>query len=207
MSVEIDSPALTAMDRKWFAEQVEASLGDLFGAAVRLCRDRTDAEDLVATAVAKAWEALPSLEDRRRLRGWMFRILSNTFLSQRRSARAQVAHEPLDTVAEETFSLFERLHQPILLWWGSPELDFLNRLLRDDIERAIDSLPEGFRTVVVMVDVQGLTYRDVAEILDLPIGTVRSRLARARSRLQRALWEHALEAGLTDRPRPSENDQ
>lgn len=207
MTVEIDARALTVADRNWFAEQIEALLGDLFGTAVRLCRDRTDAEDLVATAVAKAWEALPSLEDRRRLRGWMFRILSNTFISQRRSARAQSTHEPLDTAAEESFSLFERLHQPILLWWGNPEIEFLNRLLGDDIERAIDGLPEAFRSVVVMVDVQGLTYREVAEILEVPIGTVRSRLARARSLLQRALWEHALDAGLTDRLRPQRTNK
>lgn len=201
MSVDVsehERATAGSRQREWFAEEVDALLSDLYGTAVRLCGDRTDAEDLVAEAVAKAWEALPSLEDRDAFRGWVFRILSNTFVSHGRSARASARHEPLDTVEDESFSLFERLHQPILLWWGNPEQDFLNRLLREDLEEAIDGLPDVFRPVVVMVDVQGFAYREVAEILDIPLGTVRSRLARGRSLLQSALWEHAVEAGLRD---------
>jgi RNA polymerase sigma-70 factor, ECF subfamily len=194
----IHSPPNEA-DRAWFADQIDALLPELYGRAVRLCRHRTNAEDLVADAVAKAWEALASLEDREAFRGWVFRILNNTFVSNCRSARSTAEHEPLDTTGDD-FSLFERLHQPILLWWGSPETDFLNRLLREDLERSIDGLPDAFREVVVLVDVQGLAYREVAELLDVPIGTVRSRLSRGRSLLQAALWEHGLESGLTKGP-------
>jgi RNA polymerase sigma-70 factor, ECF subfamily len=197
MSANTASARHTAADRAWFAERVEALLPELFGAAVRLCRDRTEAEDIVADAVAKAWIALPSLDDRSSFRAWLFRILNNTFFSQCRSARAQAVHEPFDTTEPEPFSLFERLHQPILMWWGNPETEFLNRLLREDLERAIDELPDAFRVIVVMVDVQGLSYREVADVLGIPIGTVRSRLARGRGRLQQALWDHAREAGLT----------
>lgn len=193
----------TAADRSWFGEASESLLPELYGAAVRLCRDRTNAEDLVAETVAKAWRALPSLDDRSAVRAWLFRILNNTFISQRRSVATRVVHESFDAEEAETFSLFERLHQPILLWWGNPELEFLNRLLREDIECAIDSLPDAFRAVVVMVDVQGLRYTEVAEVLDIPIGTVRSRLSRGRSLLQQDLWQHALEAGLTEGPPPN----
>lgn len=198
MPVDTRQRSLTAADRDWFGEQVEALLPELFGTAVRLCGDPTDAEDLVARAVAKAWEALPSLEDRGAFRGWLFRILNNAFVSDCRSARAQASRESLDASPEEPFSLFERLHQPFLLWGGQPETEFLNKLLAEDIERAIAGLPPEFREVVVMVDVQGLAYREVADTLGTPIGTVRSRLARGRSRLQRALWEHGVEAGLRD---------
>lgn len=177
-------PGLSAADRAWFGERVEALLPELYGAAVRLCRDRLQAEDLAAHAVARAWEALPSLEDRSSFRAWVFRIMNNAFLSECRSAEAQRVHEPLDTTQPEEFSLFERLHQPILMWWGNPELAFLNRLLREDLERAIDALPDAFRAAVVMVDVEGLAYREAAEVLDVPIGTVRSRLSRGRSLLQ-----------------------
>jgi RNA polymerase sigma-70 factor, ECF subfamily len=200
----IDSPPNEA-DRVWFAERVDGLLPELYGRAVRLCRDRTDAEDLVAESVAKAWEALPTLADRSAFRGWVFRILNNTFVSNCRKAPARTEHEPLDTTGGD-FSLFERLHQPILLWWGSPEMDFLNRLLREDLERAIDGLPDAFREVVVLVDIQGLAYREVASLLDVPIGTVRSRLSRGRSLLQEALWEHGLEAGLTGGPPPGEQE-
>lgn len=205
MSANTASPRLTAADRQWFGERVEALLPELYGAALRLCRDRTQAEDLVADAVAKAWEALASLEDRASFRAWVFRILNNAFISECRSVRARAEHEPFDNTEAEPFSLFERLHQPILMWWGNPEAEFLNRLLREDIERAIDGLPEAFRTVVVMVDVQGLRYRDAAEVLEIPVGTVRSRLARGRSLLQQTLWNHAHEAGLAEGPPPARN--
>jgi RNA polymerase sigma-70 factor, ECF subfamily len=196
----------TRADRDWFASRFEELLPELYGTAVRLCRDRTDAEDLVAEAVAKAWQALPALEQRAAFRGWLFRILYNTFVTQCRKARAAPAHEPVDTIDEPSFSLFERLHQPILLWWGNPELDFLNRLLREDLQRAIDELPDAFRAAVIMVDAHGLSYQEAADILDVPIGTIRSRLARGRSLLQQKLWEHAVDAGLTvdARPRPGE---
>lgn len=204
MPATIDSPPSEA-DRAWFADRVDGLLPELYGRAVRLCRHRANAEDLVAEAVAKAWEALPRLEDRSAFRGWIFRILNNAFVSSCRSARSKAEHESLETTGED-FSLFERLHAPILLWWGSPETDFLNRLLREDLERAIDGLPDAFREVVVLVDVQGLAYREVASLLDVPIGTVRSRLSRGRSLLQEALWEHGLEAGLTDGPPPTERE-
>ena len=194
----------TEADRAWFGEQVDDLLPSLYGRALRLCRHRANAEDLVAEAVAKGWESLPSLEDRSAFGSWLFRILNNAFVSNSRSARSQAEHEPLDTTTNE-FSLFDRLHQPFLLWWGaSPEKDFLDRLLRTDLERAIEGLPDPFREAVVLVDVQGLRYREVATLLDIPIGTVRSRLARGRSLVQESLWQHARDAGLVGAP-PSDD--
>jgi RNA polymerase sigma-70 factor, ECF subfamily len=201
----VHSPSSEA-DRAWFAERIDDLLPGMYGRAVRLCQNRADAEDLVAEAVAKAWEALPSLDRRDAFRAWVFRILNNTFVSNCRTARSRTEHEPLDTTSDD-FSIFEQLHQPILLWSGSPETAFLNRLLRADLERAIGDLPDVFREVVVLVDVQGLAYCDVAELLAIPIGTVRSRLARGRSRLQAALWEHGLEAGLANGRRESEEQR
>jgi RNA polymerase sigma-70 factor, ECF subfamily len=200
MAADTTTHQLTAADRQWFGEQVEQLLPELFGAAVRLCPSRADAEDLVAETVTKAWGALRTLEDRAAFRAWMFRILNNTFVSNCRSASAQAVHEPLETTGPQSFSLFERLHQPILLWWGNPEQEFLNRLLREDLEEAIDGLPDVYREVVIMVDAQGLRYQDVADLLHIPVGTVRSRLSRGRSLLQEALWLQAQEAGLAVDP-------
>lgn len=184
-------------DAVWFGDAVRGLLPELLATALRLTRNRADAEDLVADAVGRAWIALRSLEERERFRGWLFRILTNAFLSGRRAAGTHPVAESLDAAAEtEAFSLFERLHQPFLLWWGNPERAFFDTLLREDLERAIDALPDPFRTAVLLVDVEGWSYQDAADAVGVPVGTIRSRLARGRSALQRALWEHARDAGL-----------
>lgn len=182
-------------DCDWFEREVVSILPDLYGMALRLARNSADAEDLVAEAVAKAWAGLDSLADRSRFRGWLFRILTNVFISDCRSSQRRAVHESMNEEGEG-FSLFERLHQPFLLWWGDPEQEFLNKLLREDLEKAVDSLPEAFRVVVILADLQGFSYQEIADTLDVPIGTVRSRLARSRALLQKALWEHAKDAGL-----------
>lgn len=188
-------------DREWFEREVLSALPDLYGTALRLAKNATDAEDLVADAIARAWTRLDSLEDRSRLRGWLCRIMTNAFISEHRARAVRPVTESLDGQPESgDFSLFERLHQPFLLWWGNPERDFLDKLLREDLERAVDALPEAFRVVVVMAELQGLSYQEIAQVLDVPIGTVRSRLARGRSALQKALWEHAVDAGLVHSP-------
>jgi RNA polymerase sigma-70 factor (ECF subfamily) len=94
------------------------------------------------------------------------------------------------------FSLYERLHEPFQLLLANPEREFFDKLLREDLDRALAALPEHYRVVVVLADVEGLTYGEVAETLDVPIGTVRSRLARARGALQRILWNAARDRGL-----------
>jgi RNA polymerase sigma-70 factor (ECF subfamily) len=129
----------------------------------------------------------------------MFRILNNTFISERRKTLARPREDPrvdLSADGEAAFSIFERLHQPFLLWFANPEQEFLDKLLREDLDRALAALPEYYRLVVVMADVEGLTYSEIAETLDVPVGTVRSRLARARGALQRLLWDVARDRGL-----------
>jgi RNA polymerase sigma-70 factor (ECF subfamily) len=188
-----------ADDRSSFEEKVIGLLDQLFGAAMRLVKNREDAEDLVAEAVTKAWTSRRSLKDPENFRPWIFRILTNTFISdcRKRAVRPQTetfTENPSD--AEASFSLFEELHQPFLFGWGNPEKEFLNKLLREDLENAVDALPELFRIVVVLSDLEGFSYQEMAEILKVPVGTVRSRLARGRGLLQKALWRHAQEAGL-----------
>jgi RNA polymerase sigma-70 factor (ECF subfamily) len=182
-----------------FETQVLAILGPLHGVARRLTKNDADAEDLVAESVTRAWQARGSLADPRAFRAWMFRILSNTFISERRKTLARPREELLvDESGDEeaAFSIFERLHQPFLLWFANPEQEFLDKLLREDLDRALAALPEHYRVVVVLADVEGLKYSEIAEALDVPVGTVRSRLARARSALQQALWDVARDHGL-----------
>lgn len=174
----------------WFAEEVRALLPKLYGAAVKLCRDRTNAEDLVAEALTRAWAKLPTLADRAAFQGWLFRILTNVYISQYRAARGRPEEESLGVDAED-FSIFERIHQPILLWWGNPEQEFFDGLLRTDLQGALDSLPEPYRSAVVLVDVYELSYRDAGTALEVPVGTVRSRLSRGRALMQKHLWQYA----------------
>ncbi|MGE3511137.1 MAG: sigma-70 family RNA polymerase sigma factor [Vicinamibacterales bacterium] len=186
-----------------FETQVLAILGPLHGVARRLTKNEADAEDLVAESVTRAWQARASLADTRAFRAWMFRILTNTFISERRKMLARPREEQLvdeSSERDDAFSLFERLHQPFLLWFANPEQEFLDKLLREDLDRALAALPEHYRVVVVLADVEGLKYGEIAEALDLPIGTVRSRLARARSALQRTLWSVARDHGLHTAP-------
>jgi RNA polymerase sigma-70 factor (ECF subfamily) len=183
--------------RRFFEAEVERLTDRLYGTALRMTRNAADAEDLVAEALARAWTNLDSLHDLRCLEKWLFRILVNTLISDRRRRSARSVEEgTCDQDHAGEFSLFERLHQPFLLWWGNPEQQLLDKLLREDIERALDSLPEAFRIVVVMVEVQGFTYAEAAEALNVPVGTVRSRLSRGRATLQSALWHHASQMGI-----------
>lgn len=190
---------------EWFEGEVLELLPELLSTARRMADTSADAEDLVADAVARAWEKLDDLRDPDRFRGWIFCILRTCFLGRRRRRKARPQTVPFreEGEAEPSFSLFERLHQPFLLWWGGGEEEFLDGLLKEDLEAAIDDLPEDFRTVVVLADVHGFKYREIADALDIPVGTVRSRLARARSRMQQALWSHAVDRGLRDPKSPS----
>jgi RNA polymerase sigma-70 factor (ECF subfamily) len=182
-----------------FETHILEILGPLHGVARRLTKNEADAEDLVAEAITRAWRARASLTEAAAFRAWLFRILTNTFISERRKTLARPREELLldeSSEAESGFSIFERLHQPFLLWFANPEQEFLDKLLREDLERALAALPAHYRVVVVLADVEGLKYGEIAEALDLPIGTVRSRLARARSALQRSLWDVAIDHGL-----------
>ncbi len=187
--------------RDIFVSHVEGSMDRLYGTALRLTRNPGDAEELVAETIARAWSSLDTLQDPERCLPWMLRVMTNLFISEKRSARSKTPHESYveEPDSEDTpFSLFDRLHQPFLLWWGNPEQEFLDQVTREDIETALDALPENFRIVVLLSDLEGMTYAEIAESLEVPVGTVRSRLARARGLLQKSLWDLALDRGLID---------
>lgn len=195
----------------WFEEAVTEVLDDLYGSALRLAKNTADAEDLVGEAVAKAFNSLHTLKDRAAFKGWIFRILSNCFISEcrKRKTRSEMSLSSAEEEDEEgEFWLFDKLHQPFLLWWGNPEQEFLNGLLREDLIRAIDELPENFRIVLVLSEMEGFNYQDIADMLEIPVGTVRSRLSRARSLLQKELWEHANDKGIQvkNTPVPDKRD-
>ena len=188
-----------SITKEAFETQVMTILGRLHGVAARLTRNDADAEDLVADTIARAWRARESLMAPNAFPAWIFRILNNTFISDRRRAAVRGQTEPIEDAElddSRAFSIFERLHQPFLLWFANPEQEFLEKLLRDDVDRALAALPEHYRVVVIMADMEDLKYAEIAETLKIPIGTVRSRLARARAALQETLWTVAQERGI-----------
>lgn len=187
--------------RTWFGDQVETYSDSLYSVARRLTRNSTDAEDLVANTVIKAWAAIESLEDRDRFRPWIFRILHNRFISDYRKKSVRPVETVYDEAVnsndnEEVASLLIRQSDDFLNWWANPEREFANNLLGDDIVEAIEKLPESFRVTVILINVEGLSYDETAEVLGVPAGTVRSRMRRGRTLLQKALWDHARDAGL-----------
>jgi RNA polymerase sigma-70 factor (ECF subfamily) len=186
--------------REIFENQVLGLLGCLQGVARRLTRNDADADDLVAETVARAWRARDTLQNEAAFRAWIFRILNNTFISDLRRAGTRprletMVWEDADEGAHG-ISIFEELHQPFLLWFSNPEQAFLDKLLREDLDRALATLPECYRVVVILSDLQEFSYAEIAETLEIPIGTVRSRLARARAALQKILWQQAQAYGL-----------
>ena len=188
--------------KTWFGERVGECVDVLYRVAMRLTWNAADAEDLVADAITKAWSAINSLEDRNRFRPWLLRILHNCHISDYRRKAVRPTELAYDDILIEgdaegdIASLLIRQPDEFLLWWGNPEREFANRLLGDDIVSAIDKLPEAYRIAVLLVNVEGLSYDEAAEALGVPPGTIRSRMKRGRTLLQKALWQHALDAGL-----------
>jgi RNA polymerase sigma factor (sigma-70 family) len=171
--------------QQFFATQVERIADRLYGTALRLTRNPDDAEDLVAETVARAWARLNDLRDRPSFDGWIQRILTNTFISEWRHRRASPERPPEpepEADGEDSFSLFEKMHQPFLLWWANPEEEAIAAFLREDIGRALDTLSEAFRVAIVMVDVQGYSYAEAAAELGARAGRRPARSARGRGR-------------------------
>jgi RNA polymerase sigma-70 factor (ECF subfamily) len=187
--------------KDYFTACIEENMQSLYALALRLTHNSADAEDLLAESITKAWSVIHTLEDRTRFRPWIFRILHNRFISDYRKKSVRPNETSYDELAddhdkEQIANLL--MHQPneFLNWWANPEREFANSLLGDDLMAAIESLPETFRITVLLINVEGLSYDETAEVLNVSPGTVRSRMNRGRTLLQKALWQHAKDAGL-----------
>jgi len=196
-------PGMAEQDaaRREFGQALEAHLDAMYGVALRLTRNGADAEDLVAEAATKAWSAFDTLADRDRFRPWILRIMRNHFISDFRKLAVRPGLVPLadaDGEGEEgdLAALLNAQPDAFLRWWADPETEVANRLLGEQIMAAIAALPDAFREVVLLVNVDGLGYDEAAEVLGVPPGTIRSRMKRGRTLLQKALWAQALDAGL-----------
>jgi RNA polymerase sigma-70 factor (ECF subfamily) len=178
--------------RARFERDVLPLLPSLYGAGLRLTRNPQDAEDLVQEAYLRAYRGFSGFKEGTNLRAWMYRILTNTFINNYRKKQRQPV-----TVADEDIEdwyLYDKLGESGVE--ASAETEVLEKIPDEDVQRALEDLPENFRMAVLLADVEGFSYKEIAEILDIPIGTVMSRLHRGRKALQKALWETVRERGL-----------
>lgn len=190
---------MTKEEQQEFKTLVLPHLEELHRTAYHLCHVRCNAEDLVMEAITKACENFHALREKTKIKHWLLRIMSNSFISGYRSQKKVRMVEYTETTNDEngTFSLFAELSQPFLLWWGNPERELVNKLMDEEIQKAIGELPHEFRLAIVLCDVEGLSYDEISKTMDIPIGTVRSRIARGRSLLQKKLYHYAQDLGLT----------
>src|SRR5438270_6484818 len=182
-------------DQERFADQAMEFMPSLYTAALRMTRNASDAEDLVQETYLRAYRGFGGFEAGTNLKAWLYRILTNTYINQYRAKKRRPDETDVDDV--EDFYLYRRLGGLEEARVGrSAEDELLDLFPEAEVKDAIEALPENFRLAVLLADVEGFSYKEIADILDIPIGTVMSRLHRGRKALQKALYEFAAERGL-----------
>ena len=171
-------------------------LDQMYGAALRMTRNPADAEDLVQETFVKAFSAFHSFKAGTNLKAWLYRILTNTYINGYRKRQRQPAQYPTDEITDWQLAATAE-HTSTGL--RSAEIEALDALPDDDIKNALQALPEDFRMAVYYADVEGLPYKEIAQIMDTPIGTVMSRLHRGRKQLRSLLADVAAERGFARR--------
>lgn len=169
-------------------------IDSLYRTALRMTRNPSDAEDLVQETYLRAFRSLHQFKEGTNLRAWIFRIMTNAFINEYRKRSRRPQSSSLDDLEE--FYLYDHLvDSGVQPTSERPEDVVLSQITTDDVIDAMDELSDDFKNVVMLADVEGFTYREIAEILDIPVGTVMSRLYRARRKLQQELYEFAVESG------------
>jgi RNA polymerase sigma-70 factor (ECF subfamily) len=178
-----------------FERDVLPLLPGLYGAALRMTRNPADAEDLLQEATLRAYRGFASFQEGTNLKAWLYRILTNSFINtyRKRQREPRTVEGPED---QDEWFLFDRLGSRSVE--RSAEEDVLENIPDADVKAALESIPENFRMAVLLADVEGFSYKEIAEITDVPIGTVMSRLHRGRKALEKALYAVAKERGLVD---------
>ena len=179
-------------DRKaQFEQDVVPFMGQLYPAALRMTKNASDAEDLVQETIAKAYAGFHQFRPGTNLRAWLHRILANTFINTYRKRRREPT-APLGTDVGDWPDGADRLAAPA----RSAEAEALDRLSDSEVLGALRDLPEDFRVAIYLADIEGYPYREIAEMMGTPIGTVMSRLHRGRGRLREKLAGYAPKQGL-----------
>ncbi len=189
-------------EREAFEREAMPHLDALHGYAMHLSRNKADAEDLVQETYVKALKNYKRYTAGTNCRAWLFRIMTNTFFNLQRSRkrRRSVGSDSLPDVEMQVAEHHQDqgIYRPL-------EAQVLDRMVSDHMTEALESLPDDFRTVLLLADLQDFSYKEIAEVCDCPVGTVMSRLYRARKAMQRKLLDHAVNEGIVKRPELDEN--
>ncbi len=188
-----------ALLREQFAAEALTHLDSLYGAALRLTRSQADADDLVQDAFLKAYRFFDRFEPGTNMRAWLLRVLTNTFINKYRRTHRERSLIDGDDAAPVGDGVMSRAAMRALY---DPDGDALRPIIAKEIEAALDALSEEHRLMILLADVEELSYKEIAEIVGCPIGTVMSRLHRARRQLQARLMDHAAEWGIVPKEAP-----
>jgi RNA polymerase sigma-70 factor, ECF subfamily len=186
-------------DQAQFQEQAMEFVSGLYSAAMRMTHNASDAEDLVQETMLKAYRAYGSFEEGTNLKAWLYRILTNTYINMYRSKKRRPEQSNLEDV--EDLYMYRRMGglEAAELGRSTEEL-VLDRFTDSEVQAAVDALPETFRIPVLLADVEGFAYKEIADILEIPIGTVMSRLHRGRKALQKSLYDFGVARRLVPNP-------
>jgi RNA polymerase sigma-70 factor (ECF subfamily) len=186
-------------DQARFAELAMPYMDALYSAALRMTRKPADAEDLVQETYLRAYRGFGGFKEGTNLKAWLYKILTNTFINSYRAKKRRPEETDLDD--SEDFYLYRRLGGlEAAAADRTPEAEVLEAIPEAVVKEALESLPEQFRMAVLLADVEGFSYKEIADITAVPIGTVMSRLHRGRKQLQSRLWQFAEERGLLPEP-------
>jgi RNA polymerase sigma-70 factor (ECF subfamily) len=184
-------------NRREFEQVALPHLDVMYGVAYRLTRNGGDAEDLVQDALLRAYRFWHTFERNSNCKAWLLKILTNTFLNKYQKRKRE--REVIGQALQEQRATDGVLVQENSLAQRDPEGVLVDRMLSDDVARALTEIPPDFRIAVVLCDIEGMSYKEIAEVMECPVGTVMSRLYRGRRLLQKTLYEYAVRQGVIRR--------